>query len=73
MHSKMRLVEQTMEGGVVSGSSSTVTAKVQLLVLPLKSDTEHPTAVVPRGNRLPGAGEQTTVRFVSQASVAVTR
>ena len=62
VHSTRRLEEQTIKGAVVS---RTVTVKLHRLLLPLTSTTEHPTVVVPIGNRLPGAGAQITVRFVS--------
>lgn len=63
-----RLDEQTMTGAAVS---LTVTVKLQVLLLPLKSDTEQLTIVVPRANRLPEAGVQMTMTFVSHASVVV--
>ena len=53
--------------------SRTVTVKLQLLLLPLTSDTEHPTVVVPSGNRLPEAGVQMTMTLVSHTSVVVVR
>ena len=66
----MRLVEQTKTGAVVS---CTVTVKLQMLLLPLKSATKQVTVVVPIGNTLPVAGMQTAVTFVSHASVALAR
>ena len=52
--------------------SCTVTLKLPLAVLLLKSDAEQLIAVVPRAKVLPEAGEQVTGREPSTASFAVT-
>ena len=63
-----RLEEQVILGAVVS---RTVTVKLHLLLLPLASDAEQLTVVVPSANKLPEAGVQMTMTFVSHASLAV--
>jgi hypothetical protein len=57
-------VEATIFAGqAITGSSLSVTAtvKLQRLVLPLASVATQVTVVVPMGNRVPEAGEQTSV------------
>src|ERR1041385_6249098 len=68
-HSKTRLLEQVMAGAVVS---RTVTVKLHTLLLPLASVATETTVLVPSENREPDGGLETMVRFVSQASLAVT-
>src|SRR5512134_18355 len=51
---------------------STVTSKLQLVVLPERSVAVQVTVVVPTGNRLPEAGVQTTTGASSQSSAAST-
>ena len=50
----------------------TMTLNVQELVVLSESDAWQVTGVEPSGNRLPEAGEQVTIGFKSQSSVAVT-
>ena len=54
-------------------SSTTVTVKVQLAVLPLSSVAVQVTVVVPMPRMLPEAGTATTATTLSQSSVAVGR
>ena len=65
VHSAMRLVGQTMAGGVVS---ITVTVNEQALLLPLASVARQCTVVRPCGKVLPETGEQTSDGAVSQTS-----
>ena len=51
--------------------SCTVTVKLQLLLLPLTSDTAQLTTVAPSENKLPEAGVQLTMTFVSHTSLVV--
>ena len=67
-HSSKILVEHETVGGVVS---TTKTVKLHVLLLPLASDTEQLTAVTPGRNRLPEAGVQMTMMFVSHMSAVV--
>lgn len=59
---------QTMIGGCVS--RATVTVNVQVVRLVQLSAAMQVTVLVPRGNTLPEAGEQTTNTLVSALSVA---
>jgi hypothetical protein len=61
------LAGQAIVGAV---TSSTVTVKVQLLLLPLVSVAVHVTVVVPSEKVLPEEGVQLTVGLGSQLSVA---
>ena len=60
-------------GGVSVGAvvSTTVTAKVDVAVLPASSVAEQVTVVLPNGNSEPAVGEQATVGESSTPSVAV--
>src|SRR6266436_2540056 len=68
VHSSVRLVGQVIVGGVVS---TTVTTKLQPLLLPVASTAEQTTGVLPKAKTEPDGGAQVAETFVSQASVAV--
>ena len=70
VHSMRRWEEQIIVGAVVS---RTVTVKLHPLLLALESDAEQLTVVVPGANKLPEAGVQMTMTFVSHASLAVVK
>jgi hypothetical protein len=67
-HWTVRFAGQVIIGGVVS---TTVTVKLQLLLLPLASVVVQVTVVVPSGKSEPEAGTQATVGLVSQTSLAL--
>jgi hypothetical protein len=64
----------TSVGTVTTGGleSRTVTAKLPLVELPLRSEATQLTRVVPRGNTLPEVGRQLTGTSPSTSSIAVT-
>src|SRR4051812_44048493 len=68
VHSSVRLVGQVIVGGV---GSTTVTTKLQPLLLPVASTAEQTTGVLPKAKTATRGGAELTDTFVSQASVAV--
>ena len=69
VHSRMRLVEQVIAGGVVS---TTETVNEQVLLFPPVSVDTQSTVVTPGAKVLPEAGVQTSTGLVSQISEVVT-
>src|SRR5258707_845530 len=69
VHSSVRSIGQVIVGGVVS--TTTVTTKLQPLLLPVASTAEQTTGVSPRAKTEPDGGAQLAETFVSPASIAV--
>ena len=69
--SRERLCTEAIRFVICSAAPPTMTVKLHVAVLPDASAAEQLTTVTPVGNVLPDAGEQLTVGFGSQLSLAV--